>query len=238
MLSQFRKLDNTSEVIYLADQGHAPYGPRKLGELADLAIEVVAWLQEQGADTIVVACNTASAAALQTLRSVFPGLAFVGMEPAIKPAALTTETRKVAVFATHATFGGRLFTDTRHRFASDVTVLEEACPEWVTLVESASLETTLAREVVARRLDPVLEQGVDRLVLACTHFSFLNPLIRRLSSAEIIDPSPAVALQVKRVATPRGSGTTSYFTTGDARIFTDQLRRLLDIDAFVGEATL
>ena len=238
MLKELRDLDDVTDIIYLADQGHAPYGPRPLADVAELAMSAASWLRDQGADTIVVACNTASAAALESLRERFPDTEFVGMEPAIKPAALSTETRKVAVFATHATFGGRLFADTRGRFASDVTVFEEACPEWVSLVESTSLDGAVANELVASRVAPVLEQGVDRLVLACTHFSFLTPLIRRLSDAEVVDPAPAVALQTKKVTTPGGGGTTSYFTTGDARIFSDQLRRLLDIDAPVGVTSL
>ena len=238
MLREVRKIDRRADIIYVADQGNAPYGPKTLDTVANLAANVTRWLSRQGAETIVVACNTASAAALHQLRALYPHLQFVGMEPAIKPAALSTETQKVAVFATRATFGGRLFAETTKRFASGLTVLEEACPEWVELVEIMDIDSPEALELVSTRLDPVVAHGADKLVLACTHFSFLAPLMRALSSADVIDPAPAVARQVARVTRPGGTGVTSYFTTGDARIFSEQLRQLLDIDAPVGEISL
>ncbi len=187
---------------------------------------------DHGADCLVVACNTASAAALESLREQFPDLPIVGMEPAVKPAAAGTSTGTVAVFATAATFQGELFNSVVRRFADGVVVLTRACPEWVELVERGVVTGPVAEETVRSALEPAIAAGADRIVLACTHFSFLRRTIETVSSLEVIDPAPAVAAQVARVA-PTGSGSarTTLAASGDLDEFERLARSIAAIDA-------
>ena len=155
---------------------------------------------------IVVACNTATAAAIDYLRAKHPEVPFVGLEPAVKPAALRSKTGVVGVLATAGTFHGRLYNETKAKFAKNVTVIAAQADEFVTLVER-----TVGRgrtpcgpkveAVVRRRVEPLLKAGADKIVLGCTHFPHLKPVIEKVCAgrAEVIDPSDAVARQAKRV---------------------------------------
>jgi glutamate racemase len=224
-------------LVYLADQAHAPYGQRTLEEIRDLSDGITQFLLGQGSQVIVVACNTASAAALRWLRRKYPDVPFVGMEPAVKPAAERTRTRHVGVMATPATFQGELFASLVDRFGKEVTVHTQVCPELVPLVEAGELDTEAARKAVRRYVDPLIEAGVDELVLGCTHYPFLRPLIEQAAGPhiEIIDPAPAVARQTARVlAQIRGPerkacvNDHAFFTTGDTERFAVALQALLD----------
>jgi glutamate racemase len=188
-------------ILYLADQANVPYGPRSLEEVRQLAIGISLYLRGQGARLIVVACNTASAAALSHLRSALPDLPFVGMEPAVKPAVERTISGKVGVLATPATFQGALYASLLERFAREVTIFEDTCPGLVAEIEAGRTEGPEARRILAEAIEPMLSKGVDRLVLGCTHYPFVIPLIRSIAGpdVEVIDPSPAVARQVERV---------------------------------------
>ena len=213
-----RELIPQADVVYLADQKHAPYGERSLGEVAAIARACVGHLSTEGATSIVVACNTASAAALHRLRAEMPAYTFVGMEPALKPAAALTKSGVVGVLATQATFQGELFASLRERFAASVEVVDQPCPGWAQLVEAGQVDGPEVEEAVARHLKPVLARGADILVLGCTHYPFLRPVIERLAGPEvtIIDPAPAVAAQTLRVATNLGDAATTHLhTTGD-----------------------
>jgi glutamate racemase len=223
-------------LVYLADQAHAPYGQRSLEEIRDLSDGITRFLLGQSCSVIVVACNTASAAALHWLRRKFPDLPFVGMEPAVKPAAERTQTRHVGVMATPATFQGELFASLVDRFGKEVTVHTQVCPDLVPLVEAGELETERARDAVLRYVKPLIEAGVDELVLGCTHYPFLRPLIEEMAGPdiEIIDPAPAVARQAARVLAQHGWLATgaapvehAFFTSGDTGRFTAALRKLL-----------
>lgn len=222
-------------LIYLADQIHAPYGQRSLDEIRVLSDGITRFLLEQGAAVIVIACNTASAAALRWLRAKYPDVPFVGMEPAVKPAAERTKTRHVGVLATPATFQGELFASLIDRFGAEVRVHPQVCPEFVPLVEAGELDSPRTREVVREYVGQLLEAGVDELVLGCTHYPFLLPLIAEISGpgVEIIDPAPAVARQVGRVLTQRGwlaEGEPAghrFYTTGEPARFERALRELL-----------
>jgi len=191
--------------IYLADQQHVPYGRRPLEEVRAYAEAITRYLLEQGVKLIVVACNTASAAALHGLRITFPDVAFVGMEPAVKPAAEYTQTGIVGVLATPATFQGVLYASVVERFASGVTVLQQTCPGLVTQIEAGQLSGVEPRAILERALKPMLEQGIDTVVLGCTHYPFVIPLIEEIVGpvVRVIDPAPAVARQVRRVLTSR-----------------------------------
>lgn len=220
VLTAIRRELPRADLFYVADRGRAPYGPRTLGDVEAISHDVSRWLIDRGADCLVIACNTASAAALKSIREANPELAVVGMEPAVKPAAAGTSTGTVAVYATAATFQGELFESVVSRFAEGVRVLTRACPEWVAMVEGGVVDGPEAEKLVTEALQPAMDADADHIVLACTHFSFLTPLIERVSGIKVIDPAPAVALQTARVApSPVGSGLTQLAASGDTNDF-------------------
>jgi len=192
--------------IYLADQAHVPYGARTKDEVRAYSEEITRFLLKEGARLIVVACNTASAAALYHLRRVFPDTPFVGMEPAVKPAAAATRSGVVGVLATPVTFQGELYASVVERFAKGVKVLEDTCPGLVGEIEAGHLNGPKTREILERALQPMLQQGVDTIVMGCTHYPFVIPLIEEITGpkVQVIDPSPAVARQAKRLLENRG----------------------------------
>ena len=227
-------------LIYLADQGHAPYGQRPLAEIRDFAGGITRFLLAQGSQVIIVACNTASAAALHWLRREFPDVPFVGMEPAVKPAVERSRTHHVGVIATAATFQGELFASLMDRFAADVVVHTQVCPELVPLVEAGELNSGRAREVLRTYLEPLLAARIDELVLGCTHYPFLRPLIQEMAGpdVEIIDPAPAVARQTGKVlanAGCLGGGSEPvrhrFYTSGDPARFQAALSDLIGVRA-------
>ncbi len=234
-------------LIYLADQAHAPYGQRSLAEIRAFSDGIARFLLAQGAQLIVVACNTASAAALHWLRAQMPETPFVGMEPAVKPATSRTRTGHVGVIATAATFQGELFASLLDRYANNVTVHTQVCPALVPLVEAGALDSARTRAAVQEYLTPLLAAGIDELVLGCTHYPFLRPLIEATvgPDVEVIDPAPAVARQVARVLAQRGwlaggaAGRAAhrFFTTGSPGAFRQALRGLLGVNAGVRRAT-
>lgn len=193
--------------VYLADQAHIPYGPRSLTEVRGYSIAVARQLLERDCKLVVVACNTASAAALVDLRAAFPEVPFVGMKPAVKPAAEITRTGVIGVMATPATFQGAFFAEVVENFARGVRVVEQVCPGLVEHIEAGTLESVAAEAQLRAYLQPILAAGADTLVLACTHYPFAQEAIRRLAPGlRIIDPAPAVARQSGRVLLHRGIG--------------------------------
>jgi glutamate racemase len=236
VLREMRALLPAEHVIYLADQGHVPYGPRSIEEVRAFTVETARFLIGQDAKLVVVACNAASAAALYHLRERFPEMPFVGMEPAVKPAARDTKTGVIGVIATEATFQGELYASVVGRFAQGVSVETRACPEFVRLAEAGETDSPAARAAVQRCLAPLLEAGIDQLVLGCTHFPFLKDAIQAEigPGVTIVDPSPAVARQVGRVLAERALLTDSadpahviYYTSGDPAAFRTTLGALL-----------
>ncbi|MGQ0848283.1 MAG: glutamate racemase [Actinomycetota bacterium] len=212
VLLHVRRRLPAADLVYLADTANAPYGSRSLAEVAELAERCVNRLLAAGAEVIVVACNTASAAALHRLRADHPGIPFVGMEPALKPAAALTRSGVVGVLATTATFQGELFGSVVGRFGGEVEVFAQPCPGWADLVETGRVSGPEAADLIADRLDPVLAAGADTLVLGCTHYPFLEPLIAERAGAQVVvvDPSPAVGRQVERIWVRRMSGQVAY----------------------------
>jgi len=173
---------------------------------------------------IVVACNTASAAALHYLRNEYPEVPIVGMEPAVKPAAELSLTRKVGVLATPATFQGELYTSVVERFAQDVKIFQHTCPGLVSQIENGEIESMITRDILASALRPMLAEGIDTIVLGCTHYPLVMPLIHNIVGDEVrvIDPAPAIARRVVNIMNTKalgfsepGSKPVSYFTTGD-----------------------
>jgi glutamate racemase len=243
--SELMRLAPAQQIIYLADQVHAPYGQRSLADIRALAKGITRFLIQEGAGLIVIACNTASAAALHSLRNSFPEVPFVGMEPAIKPAAEHTRTGHVGVIATEATFQGELFASLMDRFATGITVHTQTCPALVPLVEAGELCSERTRVALKGYLAPLLDVGIDELVLGCTHYPFLRPLIEQVVGAgvEIVDPAPAVARQTVRVLVGRGwlaernrEITHRFYTSADPGRFRTALRDLVGLDTEVQQA--
>jgi glutamate racemase len=187
--------------VYFADQAHVPYGPRSLEEVRSFSQTITRFLLDQGARFIVVACNTASAAALHQLRQAFPSVPFVGMEPAVKPAAEGTQTGVVGILATPATFQSALYASVVERFASGVHILQDPCPGLVRQIEAGELSSPATRAILEQALQPMLAAGIDTVVMGCTHYPFVIPLIQDIAGpgVRVIDPAPAVARQVGRL---------------------------------------
>jgi len=223
--------------VYVADQAHVPYGPRPLAEVRAFAEAIARYLIGRGARVIVVACNAASAGALLRLREAFPTIPFVGMEPAVKPAAETTRTGKVGVLATPATFQGELFASVVERFANGVELLNHTCPGLVARIEAGDLAGPETRAILEGALRPMLERGIDTVVLGCTHYPFVIPLIERIAGpgVRVIDPAPAVARQAARVLAQAAPGVAASWgrapvlpvTSGDPGRMTELLPRML-----------
>ena len=223
-------------IIYFGDQGHIPYGLRPLQQVRDFSEGITRFLLDKGAKLIVVACNTASAAALTYLRRTFPQVDFVGMEPAVKPAAEHTVTGVVGVLATPATFQGVLFASVVERFAGGVVLLKDACPGLVQRIEAGDLDGPATRRILETALHPMLEQNIDTVVLGCTHYPFVIGLIQEIvgDGVRVIDPAPAVARQVRRLLEsrnlryPPGSrAQMQFFTSGSQSSLESLLPRLL-----------
>ena len=232
------------DTLYFGDQIHIPYGPRSMEQIRSFSEAITRFLLDRGCKIIVVACNTASAAALTHLRSTFPDIAFVGMEPAVKPAAETTRTGVVGVLATPATFQGALFASVVERFAGDVKLVNETCPGLVQQVEAGELDTVKTRSMLAEFLQPILEARADTIVLACTHYPFVIGAIRSLApNVNVIDPAPAIARQAYRILKDRELnaeqnriGTHSFFTSGKIDQFRKVLRVLVNVDCEIDRA--
>ena len=222
-------------IIYFGDQGHIPYGPRSMEQIRDFSEAITKFLLEQDAKIIVVACNTASAAALNYLREKFPDVQFVGMEPAVKPAADQTQTGKVGVLATPATFQGALYASVVERFANGVELLQNTCPGLVQQIEQGNLNGEETRNILEDALLPMLEQNIDTVVLGCTHYPFVIPLIQQIvgDNVRVIDPAPAVAKQAGRLLETRGmrnkselNGEVKFYTSGDPDLLNFRLPML------------
>jgi glutamate racemase len=248
VLREIRAQYPHEDIIYIADQAHVPYGSRPMAQVRAFSESITRYFAEdtveaaagRRAKMIVVACNTASAAALRYLRQVFPELPFVGMEPAVKPAAEHTNTGVVGVLATPATFQGALYASVVERFANDVTVLQDTCPGLVAQIEEGNLVGDGTRTILQRALAPMLAQEIDTVVLGCTHYPFVIPLIQEIVGLDVrvIDPAPAVALQVGRLLEVGGlgrlpggqddlSGKIRILTTGDPAAIESLLPRLI-----------
>ena len=223
-------------LIYFADQAHVPYGPRPATEIHQFSAEITRFLINQGSKLIVVACNTASAAALTYLRTNFPDTPFVGMEPAVKPGAVYSQKGKIGILATEGTFGSLRYANLLARYAQGVISFEDPCQGLVEQIEAGHLSGSKTERILHKAIDPMLASGIDTLILGCTHYPFVLSLIRQVAGPDvaIIDPAPAVARQVERVLKQRdllGSapvpGRVIAYTTGNPDKLTVLSERLL-----------
>jgi glutamate racemase len=224
------------DIVYLADQAHVPYGFRPMEEVRAFDEGITRFLLDQGAKAIVVACNTATVAGLDYLRELFPAVPFVGMEPAVKPAAERTKTGVIGVVATQTAFEGERFASLLARYAHGVQVITSVGAGLVRAVESGQLDTHETEALLRLLLTPMLEAGADQVVLGCSHYPFLLPVIERVIGPNVaaIDPSPAIARQTRRIldqwdlAVGRDRvGRRVFCTTGDASSFTLMAKRLI-----------
>jgi glutamate racemase len=239
VLRAIREQMPEESVIYFGDRGHIPYGPRPMEQIRNFSEAITEFLLEKNAKIIVVACNTASAAALKYLRERFSAVQFVGMEPAVKPAAEHTQTGKVGVLATPTTFQGALYASVVERFANGVELFQNTCPGLVQQIEEGNLGSQETRRILEDALHPMLQKNIDTVVLGCTHYPFVIPLIQKIvgNNVRVIDPAPAVAKQTERLLEAKGMKTRAR-SKGEAKFYTssdpDALKSLLPI--FLGEA--
>lgn len=211
VLKEVRKLLPEERYVYFSDNIHCPYGEKSREYIIDRARHITDYLLEQGSDIIVVACNTATAAAIKTLRAEYQ-VSFIGMEPAVKPAAAVTKTGVVGVLATAGTLKADKYRDTKGRHAEDVTIVEHIGQGFVELVESGRTSGPEAESTIMESLEPLLDAGADTIVLGCTHYPFLAETIAKVASqltperqVTIIDPAPAVARHLLDVMTAEGT---------------------------------
>lgn len=188
-------------LLYIADQAHIPYRNHSLETVYQFSKGITEFLLAHHAKMIVIACNKASGAALTQLRLDYPHIPFVGMEPAVKPAAVNTRTKRVAVLATAGTFESERYTRLMDQYAQGVTVWEDPCIGLVEMVEAGQVDTPETERLLERVLYPMLANGVDTVVLGCTHYPFVESVIARVvgTAVTIIDPAPAVARQTVHV---------------------------------------
>ncbi len=241
VLREIHRLLPGVPTLYFADQAHIPYGPRSADEIRSFVESIADFLIGQGAAVIVMACHSASAASLIDLRARNPHVPFVGMEPAVKPAAEATRSGVIGVLTTQATADGALYQSVVARFAADVRVITRVSPELVTMVEQGTQDTPEGEATLRHVVEPLIADGADQIVLACTHFPFLADSLRRITDVPLVDPGAAVARQVTRVL-PAGveaaRGASRYFTSGDAQAFRAMLKRLISVEAEVEQVTL
>lgn len=231
------------DLLYFADSGYAPYGGRSEGEIVARTLAIAEFLMQHRVKALVVACNTATAAAIKALRERYPALPVVGVEPGLKPAAALTKSGTVGVLATERTLSSARFHLLRDQISASTKIrfLPQPCIGLADQVEKGELHSAATATLVRRYVEPLLEQGADTLVLGCTHYPFVRPLIEEIAARiiarpiGIVDTGEPVARQLVRLLTERGlqrsdgSGTVTGFTTGSETALASAFSRLLDL---------
>lgn len=200
VLSSLKSMLSKEQFLYLSDDAHAPYGKKSKKEITERCFEVVDFLISKGCKLIVVACNTATTNAIEILRAKYD-IPFIGIEPAIKPAAIKSKTKVVGVLATRGTLSSRLFAQTSDSFAQNVRVIEQIGDGLVEFIEKGELANSKLVDLLNSYVKPMLNQNIDVLVLGCTHYSFLIPLLKTIlpKNIQIVDSADAVAKQTRRI---------------------------------------
>lgn len=200
VLKELKLLLPNHSFIYFADTQNCPYGSKGHDEIIRLSKTITDFLIQQGCAVIVVACNTATAAAIDYLRATY-SIPFVGMEPAVKPAALSTSTKSIGILATKGTISGRLYKETSTRYASNINIHYQIGKGLVELVEQGKSQSDEARELLKCYINPMLKENIDHLVLGCTHYPFYIPILKEILPKNVMidNPAPAVAMQLARV---------------------------------------
>jgi len=206
VLREIRALLPSESLLYVADSEHVPYGEKTPEFIRERCRHIAAFLLGQGAKALVLACNTATVAGVAELRELYPQLPIVAMEPAVKPAAAATRSGVVGVLATTGTLKSAKFAALLDRFASDVRVVTQPCPGLVERIEAGDLDGDDTRVLLQGYVAPLLAEGCDTLILGCTHYPFIKPLLLSLvpTSVSLIDTGAAVARQLQRMLGERG----------------------------------
>lgn len=232
---EIRELLPGEDIFYYADSRYCPYGEKSPEFIRERALKISGFFLSHGCKMIVVACNTASEAALGALREAFPAVPFIGVEPAVKQAALYTKKQRVGVLATVLTLAGDRFSSLVEKFAGGLTVITQPSPGLVEAVEAGKIEGEETEALLKKYLRPLLEHDVDVIVLGCTHYPFFRPLVEKITGPEImiLDTGKPVARQVMRVLKTRGlispqqkGGKEWFFTSGAPETVGPVLRRL------------
>jgi len=205
VLAEIQRLLPNESLLYVADCGHVPYGEKSPDYIRQRCRRIAEFFRAQGAKAMVLACNTATVAAVADLRELYPDWPLVGMEPAVKPAAAATRVGVVGVLATTGTLQSAKFAALLDRFANDVRVVTQPCPGLVELIETGDLSSPQLRQLLIAYVQPLLAAGCDTLILGCTHYPFLRPLLAEMvpSDVAIIDTGAAVARQLQRLLAAR-----------------------------------
>lgn len=191
-----------ADLVYLADTAHLPYGDKDDAFIRARVLKIGRHLVDQGCTLVVVACNTATAAAVAAFREAFPGIPVVGVEPGVKPAAAASKSGRIAVLATESTARSERLARLIRQHAGSVQVDVEACPGWATMVEALQLDGPAFADEARRHVAPLLAAGADQIVLGCTHYAFLAPVLEPIVAgrARLVDVADAVARQCVRLA--------------------------------------
>lgn len=214
------------DTVYLSDSANAPYGERSKDEIIKLSIKNTERLLELGSKIIVVACNTATTNAIEVLRETYK-IPFIGIEPAIKPAALQTKTKAIGILATKGTLSSELFSKTSDLYAKNIKVIEIIGKGLVELIESGEIFSDITKTKLKGYLEPMIEQKIDHLVLGCSHYPYLIPVLRDILSdnIKIIDSGEAVARQTKKVLSKENLlcdknslGSTVFYSNSDITV--------------------
>ena len=223
---EIRNLLPNEDFIYLADSANAPYGNKSDDKILSLSIKNTELLLKYNVKLVVVACNTATTNAIKSLRKTY-NIPFIGIEPAIKPASLNTKTKAIGILATKGTLTSELFHNTVNLYGNGITVIEKVGDGIVPLIESGKTDSDQMRILLRKHLEPMLEAEIDYLVLGCTHYPYLMPLLLELlpDSIKIIDSGEAVARQTKAILKKKrlinslsNKGTSKFFTNGNVAI--------------------
>lgn len=239
VLQALRRELPLADLLYVADSGHAPYGERDVGHITARSEHITRFLLSQGAQAIVVACNTATAAAVQHLRGLWPDVPIIGVEPGIKPAVAQSDQHRIGVMATPATLSSPRFRDLLERHAVGAQVTLQPCPGLAREIERGHLDTPELRTLVTRFTAPLRAAKVDTVVLGCTHYPFVRPLIEEAlgSDVRVLDTADAVARHAARQVEVRQSdqanapGCTRLWSSGEPHLLTEVVHRWLGLNA-------
>ncbi|RON87644.1 glutamate racemase [Pseudomonas fluorescens] len=246
VLAEIQHLLPHESLLYFADCGHIPYGEKTPEFIRQRCNVMAGFFREQGAKALVIACNTATVAAVADLRRDFPEWPIVGMEPAVKPAAAATRSGVVGVLATTGTLQSAKFAALLDRFAADVRVITQPCPGLVELIESGDLHSVELRNLLQHYVEPLLANGCDTIILGCTHYPFLKPMLKTMipDSISLIDTGAAVARQLQRLLAERdllaegANRPVRFWTSGDPAFFRKTLPLLGQVAGAVEKFSL
>lgn len=224
--------------IYLADSINAPYGQKSKQEIIDLCFKNTDLLLNKGCKLIVVACNTATTNAIKQLRATY-NTPFIGIEPAIKPAALNSKTKSIGILATKGTLSSELFHNTAELYSENIKIIEQVGVGLVELIETGNIESEEMINLLKVYLNPMIKENIDHLVLGCSHYPFLIPIIKKIipKNISIIDSGKAVAKQVQIILSEQNSLSTNhnslneFFTNSNTKV----IRAILNDNHFVSK---